>query len=54
MALAKSDPEWETRARMAMNVPDDVLLTEPFWHATLITGLSRVAVWPNGGSEANR
>ena len=47
LALAASDPDWEARARMAMNVPDDVLLTEPFWHATLITGLNLVAARPN-------
>jgi len=41
--FGKSDPDWRQRAHTALNVPDAVLLAEPFWHATLIAELGRVA-----------
>jgi len=47
VALALADDRagdvWRERAYTALNVSDDVLLAAPFWHATHISVLARVA-----------
>jgi uncharacterized protein YyaL (SSP411 family) len=39
------DPAWRTRALTALNVPEQVLLAEPFWHATQIATLARIGAF---------
>ncbi len=49
-----TDDALRARAMAALNVPDAVLLAEPFWHATLIDALARLAGTDGSAGGAGR